>query len=664
MVDEKLTPKERRQRRQAERRERRRAAPEASLDALAGEVEVVEEAREQAGELVEEVALAHGIEEEIDYSPENLSLEANLYLNDYLTYLNGHAEIGTKKEPTKTSLKGKFRGDLGSTLDDIGLMDTRLKMKKRGKQIFESTIASYDRYVHSLGRQFHIQLYNIDQEFQRELEAGGDEEDIRDKYDAKFAHLYEVTEAIAENYDITARAIIKVAGSQSGADNFIDAGSTWTELSEFNKNGRELLAEITPPDDLIVNAYEHPSFRVEEFDFEAMSDACSKSAAIIRKIHEGNDLDSADYTTVIDSIEAFFGHGFDTSSFGDLESSLGVVEQTGMMTAVYAMNPLQRYELGQRILDKYEPAKARDGIEFLTSTGILDIGQAQHLLEENIGALGMFTDQDIENIRHIRHELDQLRKHSAKTIKSNPFENLALEKFTASNGLLYEIVFRFAALGVILPFAFNITNPGGWGDIVTNPFWLGCVAVSGITLDHVTGGIGSGYTSQTIAGIGVKGETPEQADNRYEWAEFNRLLGDHPETTDYLTTENPRILEDIVLAASDSGNMGGYEFTFDGLIEDHLHAEMDRLDAAEPGMDEVELEEAARQSLENRYGVGLDSDLSGDDGDVLLDGYSRTKTEQVIADICDQLFRVKSIVTLEGAQDAFDESRERRILDT
>ncbi len=618
-------------------RKRKRAEKKQARKELAYQVEVAEETRTAEAELVDEIAAdvlgapeptatpSAVPEDKIDISRDSLSEEAKPYLDGFETYANG--------------LKETFGADLKKVL-----MDSRINMYEKGEMIHEATTEHYNLFIDKIGVQFQRELAQQDR-------AGGDHEEMLDR----FMRLTQISEAIAEDYDSTVRILVRVSGSQSGADEHIDAGSEWDELNEFNRNGRELIEKMSLPDDLIARAMANPDYEPDDFQIETMGGICAESTGIIEKIYGGTPLTPDDYNTVLEGIEGFFEHEFDTTNMSSLEVSMRAVEDTGMMTTVYSMNQAQRYELGQTLIEKYgaNETQARGGIQFLTAVGALDIGQAQTLIREGINGYAIFDSEEVEEIQRVRDELEELREHCAKSMKEGLGGNLAIEDFTASNLLLYELVFRFAALGAVLPFVFNIKDPQNWDQIVTNPFWIGCVAVSGITLDHVTGGIGSGSTSRLLAGIGAEDEDPDQARERYAWGGFCRVAGDHYETQEYLLETNPEVLAGVIEMATDPDvveNAADYDFSFDEFVDYQLGIEVERLVGNDPSLENPE--EVALENLANRYGAELDSDEPS--------GLKAPTAMEGIGPISDQLFRVMGVQTVAEAQDIFDESDERR----
>ncbi|MBT5016028.1 hypothetical protein HN748_04460 [Candidatus Peregrinibacteria bacterium] len=648
--ENKIIWKKNREERRAEREARR--LERQGLEEFDAVAETTDELSDLTHELIEprpaETELEELIDEidikKIDMSRNLMSQEANLYING----LDDETDL----------FKKSFAEDLKKTL-----MARDIPMREKGKTIYNDTDFQYRRYIDDVREQYHVEVWEIDQKIKEAVARGESEEDAVEYYREEFDKLTENAIVVLEAYNKAIRMLLAVAGSQTGVDNYIDGGAEWSELDGFNRNGRELMEKMSPPAGILRDSMSS-DFDIGAFSLENMGD-CGESIQIIGKIHEGVEpLTSDDYNHVIDSIEVFFDHSFDPETSASLERSIRVVEDTGMMTAVYAMNQKQRYELGKHIVERFkkdDPDQAKKGIEFLTSTSVLDVGQAQNLLEEGIGWAAVFDDEELEEIHAIRDQLEQLRKQCARDMKKGLPMNMAMEKITGSNGILYEIVFRFAAIGTVLPFVLGIKNPGNWGEIVTNPMWLGCLAVSGVTLDHVTGGIGSGYTSQAIAGIGAKTETTEESEDRYKWAAFNRVVGDNYQARKYLLGSriegsdgfeyDAEVLGDIMLMALDSEeNISDFHFDFDEFIEYQMEEELHHLSQTDPDLENPE--EEALTVLAERYGATLnDQDPLGMTPPEGIDG---------VADICDQLFRVMEAKELGDALLIFEESDEKR----
>lgn len=608
---------------------------------LAHEV-VAEQTKEQTGQLVDELVQVHGLD---SADTASASPDASAYSSEELKKyprekMSAKAVASFDNVFVKAGeYRDGFKGDLSSRLSHLGLVDSRIDMHRGGHQIIEETIGVYNNFINKVGFQYQRELYLLDQQYQ--ADSNPDENYYTEKYDELAVRV----EDIFRGYDQTVRVLMQVAGSQGGAEDFIDAGSDWTELSQFSENGLNLMRRLTPPDSLVSDIFSDPDYQSGEFKMENLETACTDATAIIEKIWTGSEaLSEEDYKKVISAICPFFNQQFNTKAgASSMEESLSSIEGTGMMTAVYAMNPLQRYELGRYICQD-GPAEAKKGIRFLTGVGVLDIGQAQDLLTKNIGEYAFFDESELSEIRELRTQLDDVREDLAERARAESIDNVAMDKFTASNGLLYEIVFRFAALGVVLPFLLNITklgDMGTWDSILTNPFWLGCVGVSGVTLDHITGGIGSGYVSRSLAGIGVKGESEEDRTERLQWAEFNRLVGDHPQTADHLLANNGAMLEDIMEAASYEGDPldegypktpADFEFSYRALID-------------------FQLKEHEGEVTEEELSARYKSELDGQD---------ENGTEHTIYEICHQLFRVKGVINFDQAKSAFETSDQMR----
>ncbi len=637
-----------RQEKKQERKEKRDARREAreqskSTDEareqqyeLAREVET-EKAREEKGVLIDELASEH-----LDYTDtakgtsEYTKEETSKYPYEDMSP-KAQAAYNTFHDQTM-ELSGTFKDDLQSRLTHIGLIHTNISKPEGGHSIVEKIDKAYKNFVYKVGFQYQRELFIKDQEYQS---AQNPDEDY---YFGEYEDMGIIADDIMGDYDATVRILLKMAGSQSGADEFIDAEGDWTELSQFHENGLSLMQRITPPDSLVRNLYNNPNYEKNSFRMEDLETSCTDATAVIEKLWGGETLNPDDYQKILKGIEPFFGLHIDMENNGGPEEALDAIESTGMMTAVYSMNALQRYKFAEHICDQYSDEKSKQAVRFLTGTGVLDIGQAQDILTKKIGPNAFFKDSELSEIRELRTQLDTVRDDLAERAKSEHIDNIALEEFTASNGLLYELVFRFAAVGVVLPFLLNITklhDLGTWDSILTNPFWLTSVGVSAVTLDHVTGGIGAGYVSRAVAGIGVRGESEEDRTERLQWAEFNRLVGDHPQTVEHLLTGNGAMLQDIVEAAKYEGNPNDedyplapsdYQFSLDKLVE--FQSEKQGNDTSE---------DALRSSYEAE-----------------LDGENKHGTEAVIAAICSQLFRVKGVITFDQAMEAFQESSRMR----
>lgn len=448
--------------------------------------------------------LEEKVDETLDKKMKKVSempLEAQIFVDDY--------------KKTTDAYRARFGKDLyGRNPEQGALMSMTLTMQGPKAMIRNRTKGHYDKYIAALGVQF-----------QREMSQMTDQKEMK--------RLSQNADKALFHYDGIVRDMIRSYGSAEKGDNFID---TKKELDLWNRNGREVMEKLKPPSNLLRQSMEAPDGPQIDFDYMGNT-VCAQSATLIQKIETGPGLQQGDYDTVISIIRRYYKADFDTQDMSKLEHSVRAIEDTGALAVVHAMNPRQRYTLAGRMIKKSSPTEASFGIRFLVKANFLSIGEGEEFLEK-LGPKYAFKEKELKEIRELRTALKKLREQTSKTMGKVASHNMALEHFTASNGILYEVIFRFAGLGVILPYLFTINRPSQWGQIATNPFWLASVAVAGLTADHVTGGIGKGLVTQGITSIGMPKADKETSDIEKRWEVFRGVVLNNPETIRYLSENN------------------------------------------------------------------------------------------------------------------------------
>lgn len=458
----------------------------------------------------------------------------------------------------------EFRKDLYTrSRENGGLMKKTLTMRGPKEMIRGTTQRQYNGFMISVAGQLQDEIRKYDEAYRATEEDPGAQAEV----EKKMKRVNHYAEEIMRHYDYMVRDLFRAAGSVEGAAEFID---TPNELDKFNRNGRQVMEKLELPGDILAQSMAAESFVVEEIDFDRMQGVCTESARLIQKIvNDEEPLEDADYASVVEMIRGYYKADLEAEDMSSLEKKVRMIENTGVLAAVHAMSPGQQFALGQYIVRTAEPLEASYGIRFLVKAGFLDIGQGKQLLEP-LGKDYALDDAEMQEIRETREMIEKMRELTTDGMSKVPHLNRAMEHFTASNGILYEVVFRFAAAGVIMPFVFSMNNPGAWPDIMANPFWMASVGVAGLTADHVTGGIGTGMVSQGIMGLGTPKETPEAREERLLWGNFCDVTGDHPETVELLHTQKDGItLLDAInkKAHTDHDTPADYEFHFSDFPE-------------------------------------------------------------------------------------------------
>jgi hypothetical protein len=126
------------------------------------------------------------------------------------------------------------------------------------------------------------------------------------------------------------------------------------------------------------------------------------------------------------------------------------------------------------------------------------------------------------------------------------------------------------------------------------------VGVAGLSYDHVTGGIGSGGISQTVARVQI-GDTDEFDIDEALQNRLAQTMSDYPDELNWLRDDKGAMLKriDEIAAINGRGDDEDYIFKFDDLIDDIIEKENTDNDWSEAKI------ESRRADLEIKYKQGM-----------------------------------------------------------
>jgi hypothetical protein len=336
----------------------------------------------------------------------------------------------------------------------------------------------------------------------------------------------------------------------------------------------------------------------QTIDIPYVQNVYGKAQVMLRKLEEGNELDSDDYEEILAQLSPFFDTQLDTEDRQKSARTMRTIEASGAMTVVHAMTPKQRMKMMRHFVEDTgrEPSERRQGLLAFASADYLTASQVDVLCRESadLDALSAEEKEQIENGQEL---LRAVRARAAHDIHKNPSENFVTEHFTGSNALIYEIFGRVAIIGIVLSAGMNWKN---LPSLATDPIFLTMVGVAGLSYDHVTGGIGSGGISQTVARVQI-GDTDEFDIDEALQNRLAQTMSDYPDELNWLRDDKGAMLKriDEIAAINGRGDDEDYIFKFDDLIDDIIEKENTDNDWSEAKI------ESRRADLEIKYKQGM-----------------------------------------------------------
>ena len=526
------------------------------------------------------------IEESKEFDIKDLSMLGQIAHNSFTD--------GTKR------MKEKFGDDMYSTDPGTGLMSKALGRKNKGKDIRDNTNDHFGYLIDNIGLQFEKRISEWDQAYQENLKLdGADEEALRKAYMDRLDDLSKFCKGQLDRINTDVRDLVSAAGGEEGGNDFID---TKAELDIFNRNFRELLANMDIDPALVEEAF---SGGLPDFDMDYIEGCYAESLETIQSIQNGKELNSSDYDKLIGNISIYFDSTLDTTDKYTLEDSVQGIENSGHIAVLHAMSPAQCFVLGNRLIQKRSQTDASKGIRFLLNMNFLGMAQAETLLAK-LDPQYAIMDSEVTGIEATRDLLEDMRRLAADSVlKKNFKENFLMAHGDASTFLSYEVG-RVVLLGAMLPFIFKIKDPGSWSQIMSNPFWLGAVAGSGLLIENATGGFGEGAVTDTFTKATMAATEGEDLDEDKKWEELTEMANQSPEVIDYMMKDDGALLTDIETIVDGRDESTLYRFKFEDQVMLHMEDRVKKIKEKIPGIDEDAAAAQARTELESELIVSLD----------------------------------------------------------
>jgi hypothetical protein len=305
-------------------------------------------------------------------------------------------------------------------------------------------------------------------------------------------------------------------------------------------------------------------------DVEYTNDSYGRAYGIIEKIQADEKLVDDDYQEILTQLSPFFDNQIDSSDENKAQRAMTGVEHSGALMTVHAMSPIQRMELGETLAadSGREPYEKRQGLLFMASANYLTTSQVEHIMRDHADLNALNPDEK-EKIETAQRMFVELQEEAKERILHSTKGNLIGDHFTASNGLIYEVIGRIAGIGMLLTIGMNIKD---LPSLATDPVFLGMAATVGLSYDHITGGIGKGGISAAVARAQIDEPIEEEPD---ESEALSHLMSDSPEVVEFLREDTGKMLALIDAAAEDKtdGENSKYDFKFDDLIDEMVKKE-------------------------------------------------------------------------------------------
>ena len=490
-----------------------------------------------------------------------------------------------------------------------------LAMSERPKAIFNQTEVLFANLMNGVVNQFLKKLWKFDQDFQKNQDATQDareKQGLRNAYEANLKRMKGIAHNGIQELASGVRSVVTVAGSIEGERVLLD---TFSEIDIFNRNFREWLEKLKVPENWIEDAMQQGILDVNIL--KAVDDA---SLQMIKRIERGQELSPEAYDNLVFMLKDFFGNnrrldeastlGNQTRAIQEIDRRLRPVEDSGAFMVVHALSPAQRFTLGEQVVRSQllqTPEKKAEGIRFLLNSNFLDIGQAQKLLSQ-IDPKMALKPEEVVVAQKTQEMVKKMRARAEAFLKKDPETNLMITHGTATNVLVYEIVGHIGIIGAVLPFLLNIGDPGEWQYILTDPFWLACVATAGLALDKVSGGdVGKGDISRKLIEITEVPHGKQESLNQQRLKEFAQLYGKNPETMEFLKKNDFALLKEIYEEAQKTEDPEKYYFNGQKWKAEKVK----KLTKLDKDLTPEQAGQAAEKEMKTRYGLNENLQLDG-----------------------------------------------------
>jgi hypothetical protein len=482
-------------------------------------------------------------------------------------------------------------------------------------------------------------IVQLDEQWGEELEDDDFDNEAKRIFEDTDLELQELKDQVVNTSQIFAR--------QEGHKGKID---TYQELWLFNQNLQPFFKDIETPEGRAEWEADAEDLRP---DVEA---AFASQQEVVQRLleSENEELTSADYDRVLAGLKAQWQSPIvpkDAQGEVNVHDQTKMIERTGALLPLHAMNARQRFELADRLVETAPEEEAKKGVLFLSHFGFLDIEQTQVLLSTFNGEL---SETEIQEIQLTHQAVEKAKKVFADLLEKGSSTNPITHFGISSNVLVYEVTGRLALLGALIPLILHIGSPSKWPNVILDPAWLASVGVGAASVEHITGGFGKGVVTKAVMGATEVPEelTDEETKERFDKEHLEKLdalCGNHPDATEFLLNNDAEMLTAINEVENEyeqEEHQGYFLFSFEALVEHFLQEQKQaNEEAGHPWSRAQEAEERNRLTREMERG---------------RDGVSEKQTEQVIHDIYHLLSYDLKLSDPEAMVDVIAEGRARR----
>ncbi len=466
-----------------------------------------------------------------------------------------------------------FFEDLNSTDPAMGIMSKAKAIgKERIQMVQAGTAQHFHRLVDQIALNYKKRLFALDEVYKQRLAAvkGDDAAKQRVELDAEFQRQFkELEEECGARVDQLRESLTGLARQIGGENEFLDTNE---EINRWAKHVLPLLKGLKVDEVKLGKA---------GMDVEFAKDQYAQAFAILEQLRSGNPLNRGDYEKIFAMIIPFMDRRFDRKSQNATRATLEMLERSGALLIVEAMNPEQRFNLAEAWIKHPDrnPMQKRQGLLFLAGANYLNLRQTDDLLrhlDPQTPDQYALREAEWKELEETQAMIVKVKKEAAQMIDKNPDRSLVGEHFTASNMMFYEVIGRVALVGTAISTGLAVQRAVTTGDptqltqTLMSPIYLTGVTIMGVTYEHVTGkgNLGEGDLSQKLAELQTKGRETETPDARVERNKKERLsaaMGNNVETLAFLRANKGKVLEQILKIVEAEEAPSDYHFSFNDL---------------------------------------------------------------------------------------------------
>ncbi len=479
-----------------------------------------------------------------------------------------------------------FFKDLNSTETGVGILSKAVVMRKeRMEGVQALTARHFHRLVDQVAATYERRLFELDGIYKKRLEALTTDPTSPEKkalervrlaqeYQRQFTEL---SEECGNRVNNLRENITDLAQQFGGANEFLD---TAEEIDRWARYGLPLLKNLKLDDASLAAAGMEVQFAKNQY---------SQAFKLLRKLRKGEEFNLGEYEQIFTMMGPYMDRNFEREDKSATRETLSMLEHSGALVLVEAMNPEQRFKLGEAWIAHPDrnPMQKRQGILFLASANYLSLRQADDLLrriDKTNPAQYALREEEWKAVEATQALVKKVREEAAETMARNPQRNITGQYFTASNAMFYEVIGRIALIGIALSTGLAVQRATKTGDpsqltqTLISPIYVAGVATVGVTYEHLTGmgHIGKGGVSKRLARLQTKEtETPEARTARLKDERLRDAMGRNVETLAFLRAKDGEILGEILKIAEEREKPEEYQFSFADLGEDKEYHGLD-----------------------------------------------------------------------------------------